>query len=241
VLSGVDLDLTPGRRVAVVGVSGAGKSTLAAVLLRFLEYGAGDVTLDGVELAELHGDRVRRVVGFVSQDVHVFDTTLEENLRLARREATRKDLHDALARARLLDWVESLPLGLQTEVGERGVRISGGQRQRLAIARALLANFPILILDEPGEHLDTPTTDAILADLLAAERSGAILLITHRLAGLEAVDEIVVLDGGAVVERGSHTNLLARGGRYATSWLREAPPSPSPEFWDGDSGNGVST
>jgi thiol reductant ABC exporter CydC subunit len=220
-LEGVDLDLGPGRRVAVVGPSGAGKSTLAGVLLRFLPYDGGSVTLDGVELADLDGDASRTVVGLVSQDAHVFDSTLEENLRLARREASTDDLRAALAAVRLLDWTEQLPAGLSTEVGERGARMSGGQRQRLAIARALLADFPLVVLDEPGEHLDTQTADAIVADLLAVTRETGTLLITHRLVGLEEVDEVLVLDRGRVVERGAHAELLALGGRYADLWRRE--------------------
>jgi len=220
-LAGVDLDLGPGRRVAVVGASGAGKTTLAGVLMRFLPYQGGAVTLDGIELTELTGEECRSVVGLVSQDAHVFDSTLEQNLRLARPEATAEQLRAALAAARLLDWTEGLPERLGTEVGEHGARMSGGQRQRLAIARALLADFPILILDEPGEHLDTPTADGILADLLAVTRERATLLITHRLAGLEEVDEVLVLDHGAVAERGTHAELLARGGRYAALWRQE--------------------
>jgi thiol reductant ABC exporter CydC subunit len=226
-LDGVDLDLRPGRRVAVVGPSGAGKSTLAGVLLRFLPYDGGSVALDGVELADLDGDASRTVIGLVSQEAHVFDSTLEENLRLARRGASAGELRAALAEVRLLDWTESLPAGLNTEVGERGARMSGGQRQRLAIARALLADFPVLVLDEPGEHLDVPTADAILAELLAVThetasgRTLATLLITHRLAGLEEVDEVLVLDRGRVVERGAHAELLALGGRYASLWARE--------------------
>jgi ABC-type multidrug transport system fused ATPase/permease subunit len=161
------------------------------------------------------------VVGLVSQDAHVFDSTLEENLRLARRDATVGELRDSLAKVRLLDWVDELPQGLATEVGERGASMSGGQRQRLAIARALLADFPVLILDEPGEHLDTQTADAILTDLLATTRERATLLITHRLAGLEEVDEVLVLDRGQVLERGTHTELTERDGRYAALCRRE--------------------
>jgi thiol reductant ABC exporter CydC subunit len=220
-LNGVDLDLAPGRRVAIVGPSGAGKSTLAGVLLRFLPYEDGSVCLDGHEIEELDGDELRCVVGLVSQDAHVFDSTIEQNLLLAKRDATTDELRDVLAEARLLDWVDGLPEGIATEVGERGARMSGGQRQRLEIARALLADFPILILDEPGEHLDVDTADAILADLLATTRGKSTLLITHRLAGLEQVDEVLVLYRGEVLERGTHAELIELDGRYAASWRRE--------------------
>jgi ATP-binding cassette subfamily C protein CydCD len=151
----------------------------------------------------------------------VFDTTLEENLRLARRDASSDELRAALAGARLSDWVGELPDGLGTEVGERGARMSGGQRQRLAIARALLADFPVLVLDEPTEHLDEPTADAIVRDLLANGRARATLLITHRMAVLGELDEVLVLEQGRVVERGTHAQLLALGGRYAARWARE--------------------
>jgi len=221
VLDGLDLDLTAGRSVAVVGRSGAGKSTLADVLVRFLPYQCGSVTLDGVEISELCGDEYRQVIGLMSQDAHIFDTTLEENLRLARRDATDEELRGALERARLLDWAQSLPAGLGARVGANGARISGGQRQRLALARALLADFPLLVVDEPGEHLDTRTADALVADLLSAARAQAVLLITHRLAGLDAVDEVIVLDDGRVLERGTHAELLGLGGHYARIWTRE--------------------
>jgi len=221
-LAGIDLELRPGRRVAVVGASGAGKSTLAAVLLRFAPYQRGSVTLDGVEIADLAGDQCRQVIGLVAQDAHVFDNTLAENLRLARRGAGDDQLRAALAQARLLEWADGLPAGLQTELGERGARMSSGQRQRLAIARALLADFPLLVLDEPGEHLDTQAADEIVADLLAASQERATLLITHRLAGLAEVDEILVLERGCVLERGTHAELLALGGRYADLWRWES-------------------
>ncbi|MGW2617922.1 thiol reductant ABC exporter subunit CydD [Streptomyces sp. NPDC001500] len=206
-LTGVGLTLTRGRRIAVVGSSGAGKTTLAQVLLRFLDADAGSYTLAGVDARSLDGDDVRALVGLCAQDAHLFDSSVRENLLLARKGAGEEDLRDALARARLLEWADGLPDGLDTLVGEHGARLSGGQRQRLALARALLADFPILVLDEPAEHLDLPTADALTRDLLAATEGRTTLLITHRLAGLDAVDEVVVLDEGRVVQRGPYAEL----------------------------------
>ncbi|MFF7752222.1 thiol reductant ABC exporter subunit CydD [Streptomyces sp. NPDC007971] len=221
-LVGLDLTLDQGRRIAVVGTSGSGKTTLAQVLLRFLDPGAGSYTLAGVDAHALAGDDVRRLVGLCAQDAHLFDSTVRENLLLARKDATESDLRDALARARLLDWVDELPDGLDTLVGEHGARLSGGQRQRLALARALLADFPVLVLDEPAEHLDLPTADALTADLLAATEGRTTLLITHRLAGLDAVDEVVVLDGGRVVQRGPYAELAFVNGPLRAMVHREA-------------------
>ncbi|MER5789021.1 thiol reductant ABC exporter subunit CydD [Streptomyces sp. NPDC001980] len=221
-LGGLDLTLHEGRRVAVVGASGAGKSTLAQVLLRFLDPGAGSYTLAGVDAYGMDSDDVRRLVGLCAQDAHLFDSSVRENLLLARKDATEEDLRDALGRARLLDWVDGLPDGLDTLVGEHGARLSGGQRQRLALARALLADFPVLVLDEPAEHLDLPTADALTADLLAATEGRTTMLITHRLAGLEAVDEVIVLDEGRVVQRGSHPELTAVAGPLRDMAEREA-------------------
>ncbi|MEU5594105.1 thiol reductant ABC exporter subunit CydD [Streptomyces sp. NPDC020298] len=221
-LAGLDLTLAEGRRVAVVGPSGSGKTTLAQVLLRFLDPRAGSWTLAGVDARALDGDDVRRLVGLCAQDAHLFDSSVRENLLLAKKDATEAELREALVRARLLDWVDALPHGLDTLVGEHGARLSGGQRQRLALARALLADFPVLVLDEPAEHLDLPTADALTADLLAATEGRTTLLITHRLAGLEAVDEVVVLDGGRVVQRGPYTELAAVDGPLRGMAQREA-------------------
>ncbi|WP_333735980.1 thiol reductant ABC exporter subunit CydD [Streptomyces sp. IBSBF 2806] len=206
-LTGVGLTLTRGRRIAVVGPSGSGKTTLAQVLLRFLDEDAGSYTLAGVDARSLDGDDVRALVGLCAQDAHLFDSSVRENLLLARKTASEEDLRDALARARLLEWADGLPHGLDTLVGEHGARLSGGQRQRLALARALLADFPVLVLDEPAEHLDLPTADALTRDLLAATEGRTTLLITHRLAGLDAVDEVIVLDEGRVVQRGPFAEL----------------------------------
>ncbi|MYS79866.1 thiol reductant ABC exporter subunit CydD [Embleya scabrispora] len=222
-LAGVDLELTPGKRVAVVGASGSGKTTLANVLLRFLDPAAGGVTLAGVPITDLAGDDVRRVVGLCAQDAHVFDSSLRENLRLARPDCDEDAMRAALARARLLDWVDTLPQGLDTMVGEHGARLSGGQRQRLALARALLADFEILLLDEPAEHLDLPTADALTADLLDATRGRTTLLVTHRLTGLHAVDEIVVLAEGRVRQRGTWGQLSTTPGAFRALLDREYP------------------
>ncbi|MFC8422384.1 thiol reductant ABC exporter subunit CydD [Streptomyces sp. NPDC057236] len=220
-LAGVDLTLERGRRVAVVGPSGSGKTTLAQALLRFLDPDAGAYTLAGVDAYALDGDEVRRLVGLCAQDAHLFNSSVRENLLLARKDATEDDLRDVLRRARLLEWADGLPDGLDTLVGEHGARLSGGQRQRLALARALLADFPVLVLDEPAEHLDLPTADALTADLLAATEGRTTLLITHRLAGLEAVDEVVVLDEGRVVQRGPYAELVAAAGPLRAMARRE--------------------
>ncbi|WP_369390468.1 thiol reductant ABC exporter subunit CydD [Streptomyces sp. CG1] len=221
-LAGFDLTLRKGRRIAVVGASGSGKTTLAQVLLRFLDPQEGAYTLAGVDAYALAGDDVRRLVGLCAQDAHLFDSSVRENLLLAQKDATEADLRRALERARLLDWADGLPDGLDTLVGEHGARLSGGQRQRLALARALLADFPVLVLDEPAEHLDLPTADALTADLLAATEGRTTLLITHRLAGLEAVDEVIVLDAGRAVQRGTYAELLAVDGPLRALALREA-------------------
>ncbi|MFC8625802.1 thiol reductant ABC exporter subunit CydD [Streptomyces anulatus] len=220
-LASLDLTLTPGRRIAVVGPSGSGKTTLAQVLLRFLDASSGTYRLGGVEASALDSDTVRRSVGLCAQDAHVFDSSIRENLRLARPGATDAELRDALSRARLLDWVLALPEELDTPVGEHGARLSGGQRQRLALARALLADFPVLVLDEPAEHLDLPTADALTADLLDATRGCATVLITHRLTGLDTVDEVLVLDAGRVVQRGPYAELAAEDGPLRRMLERE--------------------
>lgn len=193
VVTDFDLELRPGRRVALVGPSGSGKSTIAALLVRFLDPTAGRLTVNGIDAREFSTEDLRRIVGLVTEDAHVFDTTIEENLRIARPDATEAQMRKALRRARLLDWVETLPNGLQTPVGELGAKLSGGQRRRLALARALLADFPVLVLDEPTEHLDDETAQAVTADLLDATRDRAVLLITHQPFGLDEVDELVRL------------------------------------------------
>lgn len=213
-LDGVDLTLARGRRVALVGPSGAGKTSLAHVALRFRDLDGGRALLDGVDLAAYAAADVRRVIGLVEQDAHLFDTTIGANVRLGRPDAGDDEVADALARARLADWVASLPDGLDTPVGEEGVRVSAGQRQRIALARALLVGAPLLILDEPTANVDRTTARALRRQMLEAAEGRGVLLITHDLPEPDEVDEVVVLEAGRVVERGRPGELLAAGGRY---------------------------
>ncbi len=220
-LADVALSLPFGRRVAVVGPSGAGKSTLAALLVGFLRCRAGSITLSGVPTEQLSGDDQRTVVGLVGQDAYLFDTTVAANLRVGKKDATDEQLRSLLDRVGLTRWLGDLPQGLATEVGHHGIRVSGGQRQRLVVARALLADFPVLVLDEPGEHLDPAAADALTADLLDVTAGRSLVLVTHRLAGLESVDEILVMESGVVVERGTHDELLDQAGPYSDLWWAE--------------------
>jgi ABC-type transport system involved in cytochrome bd biosynthesis fused ATPase/permease subunit len=193
VLNGFDLRLEPGRRVALVGPSGSGKTTVTNLLLRFLDPGAGLVTLGKRDLRGYRQEDVRRTFALAGQDAHVFNSTIRANLLLGRPDATEAGLWTALRRARLDAWVDSLPDGLETLVGEDGNRLSGGQRQRLTVARALLSDAPVLVLDEPTAHLDPETARALVDDAFAAAADRSILLITHRQEGLDLVDEVVTL------------------------------------------------
>jgi len=193
VLDAFDLRLEPGRRVGLIGPSGVGKTTVTNLLLRFLDPDRGRVTIGGRDVRDYRQEDVRRMFALAGQEAHVFDSTIRENLRIARPEATEPELEEALRRARLGDWVASLPDGLDTLVGEDGSRLSGGQRQRLTVARALLANAPVLILDEPTAHLDEHTARELVDDVLDEAGERTVLLITHRSEGLDRVDEIVAL------------------------------------------------
>jgi ATP-binding cassette, subfamily C, bacterial CydC len=223
-LDSVSLELPPGRRVALVGANGAGKSTLAAVLLRFRDLSGGTALLNGHDLASYAADDVRSVIGGCPQDPHLFDTTIRDNLRLARPGASDEELEAAAARARLLAWIKSLPRGWDTRVGTHGAAVSGGERQRLALARAFLADPALLILDEPTAHLDPDSRQALTADLLHATEGRSVLFITHERDGLDQVDQIVVLDHGRVAERGSHDELRHAGGPYQRMWESEHDP-----------------
>jgi ATP-binding cassette, subfamily C, bacterial CydC len=221
-IDGVTLELPPGRRIALVGRTGAGKSTVAAVLLRFRDLSGGSATLGGHELASYDADDVRKVIGGYPQDPHLFDTTIGENLRIARPAASDDELAAVAARVGLADWIAALPMGWDTPVGPLGRAVSGGQRQRIALARALLADPAVLILDEPTAHLDVESRQVMTADLLAATAGRATLLITHDLSGLDQVDEVIVLERGIVAERGTHQQLLSAGRGYWQMWQAQA-------------------
>jgi ATP-binding cassette, subfamily C, bacterial CydC len=193
VLTNASLRLEPGRKLALVGPSGAGKTTVVNLLLRFLDPSGGRVTIDGRDLRDFRQSDVRATFAVAGQDAHLFDASIRANLLLARPEASEPELASVLARARLSEWVASLPDGLDTIVGEEGMRLSGGQRQRLVLARALLADAPVLVLDEPTAHLDTATAERLIDDVLDASADRSILLITHRSEGLDRMDEIVAV------------------------------------------------
>ena len=205
-----DLTLEPGRRVALVGPSGSGKTTVTNLLFRFLDPEHGAVTIAGRDVREYRQEDVRRVFALAGQEAHVFDSTIRENLRLARPAATDAELEEALRLVHLREWVGSLPDGMETFVGEEGTRLSGGQRQRLVLARALLVDAPVLVLDEPTAHLDPATAKSLVDDVLDAAGNRSVLLITHRSEGLERMDEIVEIGARRRVD-GSTPKHVARG------------------------------
>jgi ATP-binding cassette, subfamily B, bacterial len=215
VLHGVSFRVEPGQLVALVGSSGAGKSTIASLLPRLYDVDAGAVRVSGVDVRDLSFDSLRRTLGMVTQDGHLFHDTIRENLRFAAPGASEDELWDALRKARLAALVESLPDRLDTVVGERGYRLSGGERQRLTIARLLLAKPRVVILDEATAHLDSTSEAAVQAALVEALAGRTALVIAHRLSTIRAADAIAVIEDGRVVEHGTHTQLLALGGRYA--------------------------
>jgi ABC-type multidrug transport system fused ATPase/permease subunit len=228
VLKGVSFRVEPGQLVALVGSSGGGKSTIASLAPRLYDVDSGSVRLSGVDTRDLTFDSIRRSLGMVTQDGHLFHDTLGANLRFARPGATDEELWEALTKARLADLVRSLPDQLETLVGERGYRLSGGERQRLTIARLLLAQPQVVILDEATAHLDSESEAAVQEALGHALAGRTALVIAHRLSTIRDADLILVVEAGRIVERGTHEVLLAAGGRYAELYNTQFSPGVEP-------------
>jgi ATP-binding cassette subfamily B protein len=222
ILDGLDLEIAPGATVAVVGASGAGKSTLARLLFRFYDVGDGRITVDGQDLRDVTQGSLRAAIGIVPQDTVLFNDTVGYNIAYGREGASEAEIRRAARGAAIASFIEAQADGYDTRVGERGLKLSGGEKQRVAIARTLLKDPPILILDEATSALDSRTEAAILDTLDAASRGRTTLVIAHRLSTVVGADEIVVLDGGRVAERGSHAALLRANGLYAEMWNRQA-------------------
>jgi ATP-binding cassette, subfamily B, bacterial len=214
-LRDIDIAVPPGARVAIVGETGSGKTTLGYLVARLYDTTEGRVTVDGVDVRDLSFASLARAVGLVSQETYLFHATIRENLRFAKPDASDEELEAAARAAQIHDLIASLPDGYDTVVGERGYRFSGGEKQRIAIARTILRNPPVLVLDEATSALDTETERAVQAALDALAEGRTTIAIAHRLSTIRDADEIVVLDGGRVTERGTHDELIARGGRYA--------------------------
>ncbi|MDO9073688.1 MAG: ABC transporter ATP-binding protein/permease [Rubrivivax sp.] len=218
ILHDVSFEIPPGKTVAVVGPSGAGKSTLARLLYRFYDITGGHISIDGQELRSVKQTSLRGAIGIVPQDTVLFNDTVEYNIAYGRPGATREEVEAAARAAHIHDFIAGTPKGYDTMVGERGLKLSGGEKQRVAIARTLLKNPPILIFDEATSALDSANERAIQAELRSVSQGKTALVIAHRLSTVVDAHEIVVLDAGRVVERGPHAELLARGGRYAEMW-----------------------
>jgi ATP-binding cassette subfamily B protein len=227
VLDGIDIDVPAGSSLAVVGPTGAGKSTLGYLVPRLYDVTGGRVTLDGVDVRDLDFDTLARAIGVVSQETYLFHASVADNLRFAKPDATDEELEQAARAAQIHDHIASLPDGYDTVVGERGHRFSGGEKQRLAIARTILRDPPVLILDEATSALDTRTEYAVQEAIDALSANRTTLTIAHRLSTIRGADQIVVLDSGRVAERGTHEELLEQEGRYAELVRRDARLDPA--------------
>jgi ATP-binding cassette, subfamily B, heavy metal transporter len=240
ILHKVDFEIPSGKTLAVVGSSGGGKSTLARLLFRFYDVTGGAIKIDGVDIRDVTQASLRAAIGIVPQDTVLFNDTLEYNLRYGRPDATDEDLREAIRQARLDQFIAKLPDGLQTNVGERGLKLSGGEKQRVAIARALIKNPAILIFDEATSALDSESEKAIQAEIAAVSRERTTMIIAHRLSTIVDADQIIVMDAGRIVERGTHAELIALGGTYARLWALQAEATAS-QASDGVAAQGAQT
>jgi ABC-type transport system involved in Fe-S cluster assembly fused permease/ATPase subunit len=218
ILKHVSFEIPAGKTVAVVGPSGSGKSTLARLLYRFYDVQQGRITIGGQDIREVQQSSVRRAIGIVPQDTVLFNDTVEYNIAYGRPGATREEVEGAARAARIHDFISATPKGYETTVGERGLKLSGGEKQRVAIARTLLKNPPIVIFDEATSALDSANERAIQSELKSAAQDKTTLVIAHRLSTVVDAHEILVLESGVIVERGTHAELLAKQGRYAQMW-----------------------
>jgi ATP-binding cassette subfamily B protein len=225
-LDDVSFTAPAGKTTAIVGPSGAGKSTVLKLLFRFYDPSTGKVLIDGQNLREVTQASLRSALGLVPQDVVLFNDTIRYNIAYGRPDATQRELEDAARRAQLLHFIESLPQGWDTRVGERGLKLSGGEKQRVGIARVVLKNPCILILDEATSSLDSATEAEVQDALEQASRGRTTIVVAHRLSTIANADQIVVLDEGRIVERGTHSSLIAREGLYASLWKRQAEEPP---------------
>jgi len=222
ILRGITLRVAPGERVALVGPSGSGKSTIGRLLFRFYDVTGGAVRIDGQDLRDITQDSLHAQIGVVPQDTVLFNDTVYYNIAYGRPEASRSEVEAAARAAKIHDFIQSLPAGYETTVGERGLKLSGGEKQRVGIARTLLKNPPILLLDEATSALDTQTERDIQDSLREMGQGRSVITIAHRLSTIADSDRIVVLEDGRIVEQGSHEMLLANGGRYAAMWARQS-------------------
>jgi len=213
--------MSPGATIAIVGPSGAGKSTIARLLFRFYDVNAGAIEIDGQDIRAVTQESLRRAIGVVPQDTVLFNDTIYYNIAYGRPGATRADVEEAARHAHIHDFITSLPDGYYTMVGERGLKLSGGEKQRVAIARVILKAPKLLVFDEATSALDTKTEREIQASLAEISADRTTLIIAHRLSTIVEADEILVLDNGHIVERGHHRELLARGRVYAAMWARQ--------------------
>jgi ATP-binding cassette subfamily B protein len=221
ILDGLSFEVPAGRMVAIVGPSGAGKSTVSRILLRFYDVAGGSVSIDGQDIRDVTQTSLRAALGVVPQDTVLFNDTILYNIRYGRPEASDEEVREAARLAQIDTFIQALPDGYRTMVGERGLKLSGGEKQRVAIARTILKGPPILILDEATSALDSHTEKEIQDALDLVARDRTTLVIAHRLSTIVGADNILVLDGGRLVEQGTHGELLARGGLYASLWNRQ--------------------
>jgi len=222
ILKGVSLKAEPGQTIAIVGSSGSGKSTIGRLLFRFYDVGDGALTIDGQDARDVTQESLHAQIGVVPQDTVLFNDTVHYNIAYGRPGASEDEIRTAAKAAKIHDFIMSLPDGYETTVGERGLKLSGGEKQRVGIARTLLKNPPILLLDEATSALDTETEMEIQAELKAMSHGRTVITIAHRLSTIADADKIVVLEDGVIVEEGAHDDLLSRDGRYAHLWNRQS-------------------